>query len=136
MGDDLSFQLLFDRSSYRGVGYAIALVKISLIAIESLSFLLFLFSFLILIYLINYRHIIIGSLSIDLERVIVAPLVEFENGDVCLDVILYVFQQFLFIRCAEAVRMPSIISTSGTTCLLYTSPSPRDRTRSRMPSSA
>ena len=24
----------------------------------------------------------------------------------------------------------------GTTCLLYTSPSPRDRTRSRMPSSA
>ena len=28
-----------------------------------------------------------------------------------------------------------IISTGGT-CLLYTSPSPRDRTRSRMPSSA
>ena len=27
-------------------------------------------------------------------------------------------------------------SVSGTTCLLYTSPSPRDRTRSRMPSSA
>ena len=28
------------------------------------------------------------------------------------------------------------IPLSGTTCLLYTSPSPRDRTRSRMPSSA
>ena len=28
------------------------------------------------------------------------------------------------------------ISPSGNTCLLYTSPSPRDRTRSRMPSSA
>ena len=27
-------------------------------------------------------------------------------------------------------------STVGTVCLLYTSPSPRDRTRSRMPSSA
>ena len=27
-------------------------------------------------------------------------------------------------------------SGSGKTCLLYTSPSPRDRTRSRMPSSA
>ena len=27
-------------------------------------------------------------------------------------------------------------ATSGNTCLLYTSPSPRDRTRSRMPSSA
>ena len=26
--------------------------------------------------------------------------------------------------------------TWGTNCLLYTSPSPRDRTRSRMPSSA
>ena len=30
-----------------------------------------------------------------------------------------------------ALRLPT-----GTTCLLYTSPSPRDRTRSRMPSSA
>ena len=30
--------------------------------------------------------------------------------------------------------VPSI--TSVTSCLLYTSPSPRDRTRSRMPSSA
>ena len=28
------------------------------------------------------------------------------------------------------------INTSGNICLLYTSPSPRDRTRSRMPSSA
>ena len=29
-----------------------------------------------------------------------------------------------------------IIRVNGTLCLLYTSPSPRDRTRSRMPSSA
>ena len=29
-----------------------------------------------------------------------------------------------------------IASTQPKTCLLYTSPSPRDRTRSRMPSSA
>ena len=28
------------------------------------------------------------------------------------------------------------IDADGNTCLLYTSPSPRDRTRSRMPSSA
>ena len=27
-------------------------------------------------------------------------------------------------------------ASKGTSCLLYTSPSPRDRTRSRMPSSA
>ena len=31
---------------------------------------------------------------------------------------------------------PTDISAIGITCLLYTSPSPRDRTRSRMPSSA
>ena len=31
---------------------------------------------------------------------------------------------------------PALVGTNGTTCLLYTSPSPRDRTRSRMPSSA
>ena len=32
--------------------------------------------------------------------------------------------------------MKSLIDNLGTHCLLYTSPSPRDRTRSRMPSSA
>ena len=30
----------------------------------------------------------------------------------------------------------SVVTGSGKICLLYTSPSPRDRTRSRMPSSA
>ena len=30
----------------------------------------------------------------------------------------------------------AVYTTGSTTCLLYTSPSPRDRTRSRMPSSA
>ena len=30
----------------------------------------------------------------------------------------------------------ALLNKLGTTCLLYTSPSPRDRTRSRMPSSA
>ena len=30
----------------------------------------------------------------------------------------------------------AIVSEYGESCLLYTSPSPRDRTRSRMPSSA
>ena len=32
-------------------------------------------------------------------------------------------------------KMPKVV-TDQFTCLLYTSPSPRDRTRSRMPSSA
>ena len=34
------------------------------------------------------------------------------------------------------VDQPSFSGASSKTCLLYTSPSPRDRTRSRMPSSA
>ena len=33
-------------------------------------------------------------------------------------------------------HVDSLVERSRTTCLLYTSPSPRDRTRSRMPSSA
>ena len=33
-------------------------------------------------------------------------------------------------------RIFAVVTTSGTTCLLYTSPSPRDRQKSRMPSSA
>ena len=32
--------------------------------------------------------------------------------------------------------LPNEANTSSRSCLLYTSPSPRDRTRSRMPSSA
>ena len=31
---------------------------------------------------------------------------------------------------------PELVTPDSPTCLLYTSPSPRDRTRSRMPSSA
>ena len=36
----------------------------------------------------------------------------------------------------QAGTTEGTVSVSGSTCLLYTSPSPRDRTRSRMPSSA
>ena len=35
-----------------------------------------------------------------------------------------------------AAKLQTAPSALSTTCLLYTSPSPRDRTRSRMPSSA
>ena len=38
-----------------------------------------------------------------------------------------------FIESAQSEAIDHILSTA---CLLYTSPSPRDRTRSRMPSSA
>ena len=41
-------------------------------------------------------------------------------------------------RIAKAIRsvVKAASSKANTSCLLYTSPSPRDRTRSRMPSSA
>ena len=38
--------------------------------------------------------------------------------------------------CPDAERMIAIFTSRNAVCLLYTSPSPRDRTRSRMPSSA
>eukprot|EP00657_Telonema_sp_P-1_P001950 TRINITY_DN14742_c0_g1_i1.p1 TRINITY_DN14742_c0_g1~~TRINITY_DN14742_c0_g1_i1.p1 ORF type:complete len:116 (+),score=18.02 TRINITY_DN14742_c0_g1_i1:117-464(+) len=36
----------------------------------------------------------------------------------------------------HSVKGSSVVSSKSSSCLLYTSPSPRDRTRSRMPSSA
>ena len=44
---------------------------------------------------------------------------------------------FALSRAAEYGSGPSFVTSDGThTCLLYTSPSPRDRQKSRMPSSA
>ena len=40
------------------------------------------------------------------------------------------------VRGAKENALPSFVYTPFVSCLLYTSPSPRDRTRSRMPSSA
>ena len=37
---------------------------------------------------------------------------------------------------ARTMEIPAVVGLKNITCLLYTSPSPRDRTRSRMPSSA
>ena len=36
----------------------------------------------------------------------------------------------------ELIQHGSLVRSTGSTCLLYTSPSPRDRQKSRMPSSA
>ena len=45
-------------------------------------------------------------------------------------------QKLLALKSRFASDELTEIATNGMTCLLYTSPSPRDRTRSRMPSSA
>ena len=44
--------------------------------------------------------------------------------------------KFIQIGKADAVKVEGGSKRKDTICLLYTSPSPRDRTRSRMPSSA
>ena len=41
-----------------------------------------------------------------------------------------------YLNAGDVVSATNIAVTAPSTCLLYTSPSPRDRTRSRMPSSA
>ena len=45
-------------------------------------------------------------------------------------------QQELIIQSDKQSEISDVIYAEGNVCLLYTSPSPRDRTRSRMPSSA
>ena len=64
--------------------------------------------------------------------------VQFQNGDAPINTL----RDELVIEFHEDYTLPSSISNAAVTivvdgaCLLYTSPSPRDRTRSRMPSSA
>ena len=48
----------------------------------------------------------------------------------------YLHAGMCYIRCRRLQSFCGSIRTWYTICLLYTSPSPRDRTRSRMPSSA
>ena len=55
---------------------------------------------------------------------------EREAGDPLKDIEIEAFQEMMNLLCG------SFNSTLSALCLLYTSPSPRDRTRSRMPSSA
>ena len=43
---------------------------------------------------------------------------------------------FTIANVIEQTQRPTLVLTHNKTCLLYTSPSPRDREKSRMPSSA
>ena len=60
-------------------------------------------------------------------------------GEELADIQIHVVHTSDLIRAqhtAEIVMQHNRVSNDVSTCLLYTSPSPRDRTRSRMPSSA
>ena len=69
---------------------------------------------------------------------VAAKLVDFGIASVMMAILMAVFGhappwQILFLPLAIALM---ILAASGISCLLYTSPSPRDRQKSRMPSSA
>ena len=66
------------------------------------------------------------------------PAVATNGGDICPDADGQLFANAIAGASYEwrELGTTAIISTQQNPCLLYTSPSPRDRTRSRMPSSA
>ena len=72
---------------------------------------------------------------VPIKRVIDANIkvrVKADNSGVELNNVKMAMNPFCEIAVEEAIRMRE----AGTACLLYTSPSPRDTERSRMPSSA
>ena len=83
---------------------------------------------------LNDYQISLVSLSTTLAT---NALVEGHGRRVCLILVGYSRQQLERARLSEVMGSdPVVFIAGGHTCLLYTSPSPRDRTRSRMPSSA
>ena len=54
----------------------------------------------------------------------------------CGDFLIFAEKKYLLIKRKEEPVKDVYWVVGGRFCLLYTSPSPRDRTRSRMPSSA
>ena len=62
------------------------------------------------------------------------PDIQIKGGDI--DIIQIPFTPDYLLEPPQALQVPVPVTTQIGVCLLYTSPSPRDRTRSRMPSSA
>ena len=69
---------------------------------------------------------------LEIEKPARFAVVFFNDDYTPMEFVVYVIQQFFGFDHAKATEVMLQIHT----CLLYTSPSPRDRTRSRMPSSA
>ena len=70
------------------------------------------------------------------ERELGARVTLFNEGDEGNTLFLIRYGTVSILRKDRQSGAEEEIATLGTGCLLYTSPSPRDRTRSRMPSSA
>ena len=65
-----------------------------------------------------------------LAKIQIVPLVHCPNGEVLQD------STPIILKMEEEFKSKPVVPEEPVFCLLYTSPSPRDRTRSRMPSSA
>jgi GxxExxY protein len=78
----------------------------------------------------------LGLFRMDLvvESAVVVELKSTERHDPLFEAQLLSYMKLGGYRVGLLVNFNSLLLTKG--CLLYTSPSPRDRTRSRMPSSA
>ena len=85
----------------------------------------------------NFEPIHIVWLKRDLRLYDHKPILEAINSKKRV-ILVYVFEDILFKDPHYSSRHFNFIKESirDINCLLYTSPSPRDRTRSRMPSSA
>ena len=73
-----------------------------------------------------------------IESVVPQPVIRLQDGSLRQnrnEIVVYFNEDPLFTENDEFGN-PTIRSAENPRCLLYTSPSPRDRTRSRMPSSA
>ena len=70
----------------------------------------------------------------------IAAIARGHNSGVCLlkdgELVLSIEEERFSRKKYDGGPLASMIKILDYTCLLYTSPSPRDRTRSRMPSSA
>ena len=87
------------------------------------------------------RRLIPSKVRIPAFIVVVASFVTVVQ--LCMEAYLYdlykalgLFIPLIVVNCLILGRAEAFASKNPLSCLLYTSPSPRDRTRSRMPSSA
>ena len=82
------------------------------------------------------RIALIGALAVGIVAAVLASGAEGDGGPTNDYQIRAYFDSAGFLVKDEEIRIAGATVGTIDSCLLYTSPSPRDRTRSRMPSSA